>query len=61
MVEDPGTAALAGPPSVPAGSAFQVQSNGPDSRDDFIAIAEKDAKDLRYLEYAYTKKGAGTV
>ena len=57
VVEDPGTATLAAPPSVPAGSAFQVQWKGPDSRDDFIAIAEKDAKDQRYLDYAYTKKG----
>ncbi len=57
VVADPGTATLAGPPSVPAGSAFKVQWDGPDSRDDFIAIAEKGSKDLRYRDYAYTKKG----
>ena len=57
VVEDPGTATLAGPPSVPAGSVFQVQWEGPDSRDDFIAMAEKGSKDLRYRDYAYTKKG----
>jgi Ca-activated chloride channel family protein len=57
VVEDPGTATLAGPPSVPAGSVFQVQWEGPDSRDDFIAMAEKGSKDLRYRDYTYTEKG----
>ncbi len=42
---------------MPAGSAFQVQWEGPDSRDDFIAIAEKGSKELRYRDYTYTKKG----
>jgi len=57
VVADPGTATLAGPPSVPAGSAFKVQWKGPDSRGDFIAIVEKGSKELHYRDYTYTKKG----
>jgi Ca-activated chloride channel family protein len=57
VVEDPGTATLIAPSSVPAGLAFKVQWEGPDSRDDFIAIAEKGSKDLHYRDYTYTKKG----
>jgi len=57
VVEDPGTATVQGPAAVPVGSAFQVQWQGPDSRGDFIAIAEKKSRDLSYLDYAYTKRG----
>jgi Ca-activated chloride channel family protein len=57
VVEDPGTAVLKGPASVPAGSAFEVQWEGPDSRGDFIAISEKGAKDGHHKDYTYTKKG----
>ncbi len=57
VVEDPGTAKLIGPPSVPAGSSLSVQWEGPNSRDDFVTIAEKEAKDERHLDYAYTKLG----
>ena len=57
VVADPGTAVLKGPASVPAGADFSVQWEGPDSRDDYIAIAEKGAKDLSYKDYTYTKKG----
>ena len=57
VVEDPGTAVLEGPASVPAGSAFSVQWEGPDSRGDYIAIAEKGSKDLSHKDYTYTKKG----
>jgi Ca-activated chloride channel family protein len=58
VVEDPGTAVLKGPESVPAGSTFSVQWEGPDSRGDYIAIAEKDSKDLSHKDYTYTKKGS---
>jgi len=58
LVADPGMATLAGPPSVPAGSAFQVQWEGPNSRDDFIAIAEKGSKELRYRDYTYAREGS---
>jgi Ca-activated chloride channel family protein len=57
VVEDPGTAVLKGPASVPAGSTFSVQWEGPDSRGDYIAIAVKDSKDLSHKDYTYTKKG----
>jgi len=57
VVEDPGTATLNAPPSVPAGSDFKVQWEGPDSRGDFIAIAEKGSRDNRYRNYTYTKMG----
>jgi Ca-activated chloride channel family protein len=57
VVEDPGTATLIAPSSVPVGLAFKVKWEGPDSRDDFIAIAEKGSKDLHYRDYTYTKKG----
>jgi Ca-activated chloride channel family protein len=57
VVENPGTAELKGPESVPAGAAFSVQWKGPDSRGDYISIAEKASKDLEHKEYAYTKRG----
>jgi Ca-activated chloride channel family protein len=57
VVEDPGTATLSAPPAVPAGSEFQVQWEGPDSRDDYIAIAEKGSKDLHHRDYTYTQRG----
>ena len=57
VVENPGTAELKGPESVPAGAAFSVQWKGPNSLGDFITIAEKASEDLEYLEYAYTKRG----
>ena len=57
VVEEPGTAVLKGPASVPVGSAFTVQWTGPDSRNDYIAIAEKGSKALSYKDYTYTQKG----
>jgi Ca-activated chloride channel family protein len=57
VVENPGTAELKGPESVPAGAAFSVQWKGPDSRGDYISIAEKASKDIEHKEYAYTKRG----
>jgi Ca-activated chloride channel family protein len=61
VVEDPGTAKLSGPPSVPAGSSVSVQWEGPNSRGDFVAIAEKDSRDENYKEYAYTKFGSPAI
>ena len=57
VVEDPGTAVLKGPDSVPAGAAFSVQWEGPDSRNDYIAISKKGTKDLSHKDYTYAKKG----
>ncbi|BBO80746.1 hypothetical protein DSCO28_13120 [Desulfosarcina ovata subsp. sediminis] len=57
VVEDPGSATLDGPPTVPVGAAFQVEWQGPDSQRDFIAIAEKDSRNSLYKDYVYTQKG----
>ncbi len=61
VVEDPGTAKLNGPPGVPAGSSLSVQWEGPNSRDDYVTIAEKGAKDQVHKDYAYTKLGNPAV
>jgi Ca-activated chloride channel family protein len=58
VVEDPGEASLDGPTEVPAGSTFEVIWEGPDSRRDFIAVAEKDAPEGSYVTYAYTADGS---
>ncbi|MFZ1983578.1 MAG: VWA domain-containing protein [Desulfatitalea sp.] len=57
VVENPGAATLQGPAGVPVGSAFTVRWQGPDSRDDYIAIAEKRSQELSYADYSYTKRG----
>ena len=57
VVENPGTAELKSPESVPAGAAFSVQWKGPNSRGDYISIAQKGSDDLDYTDYAYTKRG----
>jgi len=57
VVEDPGAAKVQGPPSVAAGSAFEVSWEGPDSRGDYIAIAVKGSRDHEYKDYAYTERG----
>jgi len=55
IVEDPGTATLKGPENVKAGSAFSVDWEGPDSRGDYICLARDGSKDLRHLDYRYTR------
>lgn len=57
VVEDPGTAVLIGPASVPVGSAFNVKWEGPNSRGDLIAVVKKGERNIKYADYAYTKKG----
>ena len=57
VVEDPGTATLSGPPSVPAGSEFTVRWEGPDSRNDYIALFRKTDREPQRVDYTYTKKG----
>jgi Ca-activated chloride channel homolog len=57
VVEDPGTATLSAPDTVPAGAPFKVQWEGPGSKGDYIAIATEDTEDLRYKEYRYTQSG----
>ena len=58
IVEEPGSATLKGPASMPVGSSFKVQWQGPNSRGDYIAITEKKAKALSYIDYVYTKRGS---
>jgi len=57
VVEDPGTASVKGPATVPAGSAFDVAWEGPNSHKDYIGISAKDSRDLEYKDYAYTERG----
>jgi Ca-activated chloride channel homolog len=57
MVEDPGKASLKGPAEVAAGAVFKVSWEGPNSRNDYITIVEKDAPERTYRNYAYTAKG----
>lgn len=55
IVEDPGTATLKGPGNVPAGSAFSVDWEGPDSRGDYICLARDGSKDLIHIDYRYIR------
>ncbi len=57
VVVNPGTAELEAPANVPVGAAFSVKWKGPNSRGDYITIAEKGSKDTEYKDYAYTKQG----
>ncbi|MCP5048964.1 MAG: VWA domain-containing protein [bacterium] len=57
VVEDPGKASVKGPAEVAAGSVFKVEWEGPNSRNDYITIVEKDAPDRAYRNYAYTHTG----
>jgi len=55
IIEDPGTASLSGPETIPAGSAFSVDWKGPDSRGDYIALARDGSNDLKSIDYRYTQ------
>ncbi len=57
VVEDSGTATLSGPPSVPVGSEFTVKWEGPDSRNDYIALFKKTKTEPLKVDYTYTEKG----
>lgn len=57
VVENPGIAEVKCPESVPVGSVFNVQWKGPNSRGDYICIADKNSKDQEYTDYVYTKLG----
>ena len=57
VVADPGTAKLTAPASVPVGSEFEVGWQGPDSRNDFIAVVIKDQREQGYRHFTYTEKG----
>lgn len=58
IVEDPGTASLQAVDEVQAGSAFEVQWQGPDSRSDYVTVVKADARAGAYMSYAYTKEGS---
>ncbi len=57
VVEDPGTATLSAPPSVPAGSDFKVQWEGPDSRNDYIALSRKTKHEPQRVDLHLHQKG----
>lgn len=57
LVEVPGKATLSAPPSVPAGSNFKVQWEGPDSRNDDIALYRKKKHEPQRVDDSYTQKG----
>ena len=57
VVEDPGTAQLNAPASVPAGARFEIEWQGPDSRNDHISIASKQDQDQTYRHYVHTERG----
>ena len=61
VIEYPGTATVKGPETAPEGSSFNVDWQGPNSRNDFIAIAKKGSHDAKHDEYTYTKKGNPAV
>ena len=52
------TASLQAPATAPAGSAVEVIWQGPNNKNDYVAIAETGSKDKKYLFYRYTAKGS---
>ena len=61
VIEEPGMAELNGPGTAPAGASFEVTWQGPDSRNDYIAIAAKGSHDAKRDEYSYTETGNPVV
>ncbi|MCP5048965.1 MAG: VWA domain-containing protein [bacterium] len=57
IVKNPGPASLKAPAQVAAGSVFKVEWEGPNSRNDFIAVVDKEVSDRTYWNYAYTDTG----
>ncbi len=53
---DPAT--VKAPDSVPAGSVFAVEWEGPDNAGDYVTIVPKDADDRDYGNHAYTRNGS---
>ena len=53
-----GRASLETPLEAAAGSAFKVSWTGPDAKNDYVTIVEKEAPKGSYLSYAYTRKGS---
>lgn len=55
---EPAAASLSVPAEVPAGGLVTVNWEGPDYRNDFIAIAEAGAKEDSYGTYTYSREGS---
>jgi len=53
----PVSASLKAPASVPAGSKFKVDWTGPDTKGDYISLAEKESEDTKHITYTYTYRG----
>ncbi|MEM7602695.1 MAG: hypothetical protein AAF357_14930, partial [Verrucomicrobiota bacterium] len=53
---DPAT--ITGPATVPAGSEFEVEWNGPNNKGDYLTIVEKETRDGVNGNYAYTRNGS---
>ena len=51
------SATLAAPDTAVAGSAVDVEWDGPDNKNDYISIASQDQEPYKYTSYAYTKRG----
>ncbi len=53
----PVSASLKAPASPPAGSKFKVDWTGPDTKGDYISLAEKGSEDSKHITYTYTYRG----
>ncbi len=51
------SATLVAPDQAVAGSAVDVEWDGPDNKNDYISVATTDQKPQKYSSYAYTKRG----
>ena len=51
------SATLDAPPSVDADTKFEVSWTGPDTKNDYVAVAEIGSPDKKQLTYAYTRNG----
>jgi Ca-activated chloride channel family protein len=51
------TATVSGPETAPAGSLVDVEWEGPDTANDYIAMAEQGSDAGDYLNYEYTRRG----
>lgn len=58
VMPDPGEATIKAPASVPAGSVFEAEWTGPDGTSDYLTIVAKEAPELKYQNYAYTRTGS---
>jgi Ca-activated chloride channel family protein len=57
LVENPGSAELKAPRQVTVGQTFEVNWQGPDSRNDHVCLAPLNRQDDQCLDFSYTKQG----